>query len=274
MHHLLNEKYGLINSPVKAFLLAIFALPAGNPSCTLNIFANSIQMKKTGLISLLCLFVFVCCKKSPQVSPVSPVVRNTPSKHVSHYPVGAEIKAYGSFKPGTYWIYQDSTSHALDSVYVTRLDSGKSLLGMQNDTCDWFEVTTQSTFTGQKHILAAHRLCLYWIATGGSPSSGSVIDTSMMVINYKDSVNSLQTSVLVRIPYVQGLNLPPFSFTAENNTSVFNLNAILIPNVIQTSEGTALRSLVAKKYGLLRQVRGQAISAPGIWNLIRCHIIQ
>lgn len=33
-------------------------------------------------------------------------------------PLPAELKAYKLFQPGTYWVYQDSASHLLDSVWV------------------------------------------------------------------------------------------------------------------------------------------------------------
>ncbi|GAA4392554.1 hypothetical protein [Hymenobacter koreensis] len=35
----------------------------------------------------------------------------------------AELRALARFRPGTYWVYRDSATAALDSVWVTQLDS-------------------------------------------------------------------------------------------------------------------------------------------------------
>ncbi len=35
-----------------------------------------------------------------------------------NYLIPQEAMDYGYFKPGSYWVYEESTSHALDSVYV------------------------------------------------------------------------------------------------------------------------------------------------------------
>jgi len=36
-----------------------------------------------------------------------------------NYPIPQEAMDYCYFKPGSYWVYEESTSHVLDSVYVT-----------------------------------------------------------------------------------------------------------------------------------------------------------
>ena len=37
-------------------------------------------------------------------------------------PLPAELKSYTLFEPGTYWIYQDSASQRLDSVWVVSIE--------------------------------------------------------------------------------------------------------------------------------------------------------
>lgn len=44
---------------------------------------------------------------------------NNPKPGQTNFPVPQEVKDYMYFKPGTYWIYQDSISGALDTVKVT-----------------------------------------------------------------------------------------------------------------------------------------------------------
>jgi hypothetical protein len=44
--------------------------------------------------------------------------------NVPHYPINAALKVAFSFKPGTYWIYQDSLSGEIDSFYVENMVSG------------------------------------------------------------------------------------------------------------------------------------------------------
>src|SRR6185295_7587176 len=41
-----------------------------------------------------------------------------------NWTIPQEVKDYSLFKPGTYWIYEDSASGALDSVYVYDLQMG------------------------------------------------------------------------------------------------------------------------------------------------------
>lgn len=66
-------------------------------------------MKNT--IILICLIVFISCVKKKV--PVEPTV------YIKTVNLSNQIKAFGYFKVGSYWIYRDSTNTVLDSVYVT-----------------------------------------------------------------------------------------------------------------------------------------------------------
>lgn len=60
---------------------------------------------KFRFILLGCVFVFSFCKKKDTVEELS---------------VSEDVKAYGCFQPGTYWIYRDSATGTIDSLYVTQ----------------------------------------------------------------------------------------------------------------------------------------------------------
>ena len=83
--------------------------------------------------------LFAACKKDPPPPPsytitLSPVLRD-----------------YGYFRPGTYWIYEDSASHVLDSVYVTSASIGNTVITKQQNlgytgTFGYFKEQYQSTY--------------------------------------------------------------------------------------------------------------------------------
>ena len=82
-----------------------------------------------------------CCKK------------NEPAPDPYHnYKMPHEMLDYSYFKPGTYWVYQDSVSGAIDSVWVydciytvDTLPKDNSL-GLTQGIYDYFETKTRSSF--------------------------------------------------------------------------------------------------------------------------------
>jgi hypothetical protein len=68
------------------------------------------------IIFLVFLLGFSSCKKDEDevVPPVSPGIVLEPS---------AELKAYALFKPGSYWIYKNTTDNSIDSLYVKAIDT-------------------------------------------------------------------------------------------------------------------------------------------------------
>ncbi len=70
---------------------------------------------KWKLCLIIGLFVFFACKKEdsdPAPEPKTP------------FPVTQSLKDWGYFKKGSYWIFRDSLTLAIDSVYVTQVSSG------------------------------------------------------------------------------------------------------------------------------------------------------
>lgn len=81
-----------------------------------------------------------CCKPEPE-----PIVRLIP----------AEMKQYWNFKPGSYWIYEDSTSGAIDSVYVTEHENytfeGTLSYNEKTATCEYLGVEMHSSLDGYNY---------------------------------------------------------------------------------------------------------------------------
>ncbi len=228
-------------------------------------------MKKSALLIAFCVLAFVSCKKNPVTEPLKNVSRGT--RRVSHYPIDATTRSYSYFKPGTYWIYKDSLSGYTDSVYVTHLDQGTSIQDSYNDTCDWFDVSTRSSFSGEKHIISVHRQAFYTIAISSHAFDTSGIDPQISVIDYKDSVYSTISSNYLNFPYVIETYNPCSVYLVENNVTLFTLNSVVIQDVLQIYNKPGTLRFLAPKYGLLRKVVNMS-NPYAVWNLIRCHIIQ
>ena len=106
-------------------------------------------------VSLLCLpllgLLLSCHKPEPEPDAV---------------PLPAELKAYVMFKPGSYWIYQDSASRQRDSVWVVSADTSvvrqgwggtpRPGLSMKYVT---FDLRTRSTRGGPDLVYSAKRNC-------------------------------------------------------------------------------------------------------------------
>lgn len=71
-------------------------------------------MKFWVFFSLLISFIAFSCQKEPTAPPASKTLM----------PVSQAIKDWGHFKKGSYWIYRDSVTSTVDSVYVTSVSLG------------------------------------------------------------------------------------------------------------------------------------------------------
>ncbi|OGX84359.1 hypothetical protein BEN47_03075 [Hymenobacter lapidarius] len=79
-------------------------------------------------------------------------------------PLPAELKAYVLFQPGTHWIYQDSATQQLDSVWVvstklTEVRQGGLYSGAPINKYEVFEMRTRSSQGGPDQVFGTHRLC-------------------------------------------------------------------------------------------------------------------
>ena len=72
--------------------------------------------------------------------------------------VNTDLYAYAYFKPGTYWVYQDSISGILDSVYITYANNGtytngdaEVANGYYRGTFNWFKCDAISSYDHYKY---------------------------------------------------------------------------------------------------------------------------
>ncbi|MES2565803.1 MAG: hypothetical protein V4565_02985 [Bacteroidota bacterium] len=95
----------------------------------------------------ICLTAFTKCKRSPE-----PVDQGFKS------PVNQDLYDYAYFKPGTYWVYEDSISGILDSIYITFANKGtytngdaEVAKGLYRGTFSWFTCNALSSFDHYKY---------------------------------------------------------------------------------------------------------------------------
>lgn len=102
---------------------------------------------------LLCLPVTIllltgCPKADPEAEAIS---------------LPAELKEYSLFKPGTYWIYRDSASKQLDSVWVVTTEISILRQGRSTEPPikkhETFVTRTRSSRGGPDHVINADRRC-------------------------------------------------------------------------------------------------------------------
>jgi hypothetical protein len=101
-------------------------------------------------LSLLVLLTLSCNKPSPEPDAVL---------------LPAELKDYTLFQPGTYWIYLDSATQQLDSVWVVSTEMTESRLGGGHGGPDLafkfenFRMRTRSSRGGPDRVYTAERYC-------------------------------------------------------------------------------------------------------------------
>ncbi len=114
---------------------------------------------------------------------------------------------YGYFLPGTYWVYEDSVSGAIDSVWVydayKEIDtvSSSSSNGLDPGIYDWFKIKTRSSYFNADYY--------YWsnssrVTSDGfyqirreKISTGSVLENITMI--YPPPKKLIKNSVCKRI---------------------------------------------------------------------------
>jgi hypothetical protein len=155
-------------------------------------------MFRFGLILLL-MCLTVSCKKKPRERFIP-----------------ADMKAYWDFRPGSYWIYKDSVSGAIDSVYVTNRvnNTGDGILNYnkENIIYEYLQVDMHSSLDGYDYQ--------YWINT---QAGGKGYDDYNVVYATKakpgDFVDTHNNFVY---PLIIGNHTYNFYGTSETDTCIIN----------------------------------------------------
>ena len=177
---------------------------------------------------------------------------------------------YGYFKPGTYWVYQDSASHARDSIYVTSSWIGvDTILASHSQNYNgyygYFNVYTLSTFEARKYR--------NWVNTVFTFSG----ITELSVYKYigADTIKGtyLMTDYLATGQYDSGY---PVAFENQyDSLKILNTwyKKVLLfhDNQNATQNKSATNTYLSKNVGVIRK---EILTPYKVWNLVRYQIVQ
>lgn len=225
-------------------------------------------MKKLAYLLFVCICLTGCqkCKKKqPEPDPGF------------SSPVNMDLYAYAYFKPGTYWVYQDSISGILDSVYITYANNGtytngdaEVAQGYYRGTFSWFKCDAISSYDHFKYQNwmdqsyevngsppTVNREKLVTVASGSN--FGTTIHTSAIPVG---------KTLYVALDYVIYQNhYDLFSVKTQSFTSTqkwYNYNSN-----IDNDQNTFY--YIAKNIGIVRK---EQLDSNRTWNLIRYNIVQ
>ncbi|HEV7232527.1 MAG TPA: hypothetical protein VGO45_14415 [Bacteroidia bacterium] len=188
-------------------------------------------------------------------------------------PVPQILADYGYFKKGTYWIYRDTATLALDSVYVTA-----SKQGTEQNTPDnghpyngyygYFNVYTQSSFEGVQYN--------DWVDTHFTSGGHSEI--------WRNKINNAGTpSWLMTDYFVVGQTFVPDNGYAstvafENQYDSLKIESNYFKNVVLFNDkqnpiqyNSVTNVYLAKNIGVIRK---EILATHKVWNLIRYNVVQ
>jgi len=166
-------------------------------------------MKKISLAVIL-FITCISCKKNESEKPV-PI----PVKEIFLHP---DATSYLHFKPGSYWVYKDSVSQAIDSVYIIQYNTGFEEYKIK-DTLNKFEFvgyvlyhsfdnqTTYFNLQAVFHSTLEHRWRGYYAQPFIAPlGSGAIRDPNGRLINMPNekrvSVNGFSFSNGVEMEWI------------------------------------------------------------------------
>jgi hypothetical protein len=131
-----------------------------------NFFANRLYFIRSDTI-----FLFFMAVSTPSILRALPIIIvlyaaacQKPAPEPEAVPLPAELKAYTLFEPGTYWIYRDSATRQLDSVWVVSTEKEIFKLGGSGpvkplmEKFERFTLRTNSTTSGS-YYNTIHREC-------------------------------------------------------------------------------------------------------------------
>jgi hypothetical protein len=194
-------------------------------------------MRLLWLFVLFGVFYYAACKKETK----PPTIRLIPE----------EMKAYWDFKPGTYWIYQDSVTGAIDSVYVTEYynDTAQGILNYTQEpmTYEFLKYIAHSSLDGHDYG--------YWINTQAGlknyPEFNSVFSGKSGVDAHTSFVYPLIVGNYLTQGYSGGVDTCVIHqlFVSFDGYS----DVVQIDNTLNSFEGYAnTKAYYAKHIGLIR----------------------
>jgi hypothetical protein len=220
-------------------------------------------------IVLLTAFFFSACKKDKTLSQQQP-------QQIQYLAVQSDLFAMSWFRPGSYWVYRDSASARIDSIYVLGADSGNVLIGHQ--LCQWFSVRYHSTYYKRDFRQDAHSAPPTQTSIG---HVGTISDptTNLYTHVFNGTVELTDSSIFMKSP---AWGTPPSSNPGyvwmQSDTQTFVLNSQLLKQVDKLYQknnrlnGNVPATVFLKPgYGVL-SVRVPDSSR--VWNLVKYQVVQ
>lgn len=210
-----------------------------------------------------------------------------PAPEPEAVPLPAELKAYVLFQPGTYWIYQDSASRRLDSVWVVSTETSVVRLGMRGSDYPFlkyedFRLRTRSSEGGPDQVYGVRRLCGLpsrddgdekypcWAVTRAQYLPSSTADVGgTEVFPYTIPRNRARTDYLFGV-------MKPYWHTAPlaiGNATYPDVMEVNIPLADASEGGWPTRYYWAPGQGIVRQ-RVKVRFVPFTRTLVRSHVVQ
>lgn len=218
------------------------------------------------------LFISIClvgCQRSKRLQP-------EPDPGFSS-PVSKDLYDYAYFKPGTYWVYKDSISGILDSVYITYANSGtytngdaEVTQGYYRGTFSWFKCGAISSYDHYKY---ENWMDQSYEVNGSFPTVNreKYIQPSSGT-NFGKTVHLSIASVGSRISAYPDYVYYKYFYTqiSINDSLYFNVQKWLnMHSIIDNEQNTYY--YIAKNIGIVRR---EQVDSNRTWNLIRYNIVQ
>lgn len=192
-------------------------------------------------------------------------------------PVNTDLYAYAYFKPGTYWVYEDSISGILDSMYVTSADKGsytngdaEVAQGYYRGTFNWFKCDMISSYDHYKY---ENWMDQSYEVNGSAPtvnkvrlqmpnsgtSGGTTINTAIIPVG-----NTLYVHLdhVVYQKYYSTFSVKTQTFSETQKWYNYNSNC---------DDDQDTYYYISKNIGIVRR---EQTDSNRTWNLIRYNIIQ
>jgi hypothetical protein len=183
-------------------------------------------------------------------------------KELTHYYVSDAFKRWTVFNKGSYWIFVNDSTSAIDSVFVKaepRYLDIPPYSSKDNFTLEWIELSYSSAFFSPTEIVLKEG--------GGETFYMHIYNTSMYTL--------IASSADKFIPYYENIN-EGSTYQLLSQDSVFYLGAEKFYNVVSTQRmfnGEKWTFWFAKDIGLIK-VSGENTNSDFTWSLLRYHIVK
>jgi hypothetical protein len=209
---------------------------------------------------LLLIICFAGCKKDSSTENPEPLL------------IPQEVKDYMMFQPGTYWVYIDSVSGRVDSLYVTETKHEFDTLvigSYPKRVYEIFVVKSHSSMDGYDYT--------FEVNTTYSANDNDVFD--LFEEKFKPGDYAGQTLWFIYKPYVgQIFYEGNATKMVKNIYPIFKLNNSVYYNVIEVYHDISaidvsnhVTNYFASKFGIIRK---ELLDSNQVWNLARSNIIQ